>query len=449
MTRAQASYDRYRSDHRAFESSLAADGPAWLHAIRQRGLESFNRLGFPTATRGNERWKYTNVTPLANVVFEYPFDVDANGISALDIKELAPWDETWTRLVFIDGSFSPTLSTGHLSANGLIAANLVDSISEESELVEKYLGRMASAEDDGFAAINTAHLRDGAFVHVPDGSSPDSPLHLVFLTTDRPKATVSYPRSLITVGRHSRLTVVESYVSLSHGPYLTDTVVEIVAGEGAEIDHFRYLMESPDAFHIGTTRVNLGPDSTFKSTSFARGARLARNDISVLLDAPGSSCYLKGLYFTSGTQHIDNHITIDHARPHTTSDLFFKGILNDKSRAVFSGGVLVRKDAQKTNARQADKNLILSEGARVNTKPSLEIFADDVQCTHGATAGAVAEEALFYMRSRGLDEETARTLLVSGFASEIIDGVHLQPLQDTMNRLFSGTLPGFNAMEAA
>jgi Fe-S cluster assembly protein SufD len=200
-------------------------------------------------------------------------------------------------------------------------------------------------------------------------------------------------------------------------------------------------MESPSAFHIGATRVTLERDSSYNFTSMARGARIARNDLSVLLDAPGSSCNLKGLYFTSGSQHIDNHIDIDHAKPHSSSDQYFKGILADRSRAVFSGRVLVRKDAQKTYARQSDKNLLLSEGARINTKPSLEIYADDVQCFHGATAGSVPQDALFYMRSRGLDDETARALLVYGFASEIIDRVRLEPLRRHLERMFSAGAP--------
>jgi Fe-S cluster assembly protein SufD len=318
------------------------------------------------------------------------------------------------------------------------AANLADVVREDGNLVSNHLASHAIVEDDGFTAVNTAFLRDGAYVRVPEGSSPESTLHLIFVTTERPQPIVSYPRTLVLVGKHGRLTVVESYVSQSQAPYFTNAVTEMVVSEGAQVEHYRYLMESPGAFHVGTTRVYQERDSTFNSTSFATGSRLARNDLQVLLDGPGSSCTVNGLYVTSGTQHIDNHIDIDHAQPHTTSNQYFKGILGGQSRAVFSGRVVVRRDAQKANARQSDKNLILSEGARVNTKPSLEIFADDVQCAHGATAGAVADDALFYMRSRGLDEEAARRLLVYGFASEIIDTVRLGPLRQHLEGMFSG-----------
>ena len=448
MTQAMTGYDRYQADFQTFEETLPVKRPTWLGDIRKQGVDSFTRIGFPTATRGNEKWKYTNVNPIAKATFAYPFEAATDGVNARLISEMAPWHESWPRLVFFDGFFSESFSTVGRASNSLRIANLADAVTGDGELLEAHLGHLAIVEDDGFTAVNTAFLRDGAFVHVPEDSSPESAIHLVFIATERPEPTASYPRTLIVAGRHSKLTVVESYIGISQGSYFTNAVTEMVAEEGAQIEHYKYLMESPDAFHMGTTRVKLGRDCTFNSTSFARGARLARNDLMVLLDAPGGSCFLNGLYFTSGSEHLDNHINIDHAVPNTSSDLYFKGILNDTSRAVFSGRVLIRKDAQKTYARQADKNLILSKGARVNTKPSLEIFADDVQATHGATAGAVAQDALFYMKSRGLDEETARSILIYGFAHEIIDAVRLDPLRDQLDRLLSGTIPEFRA-EAA
>ena len=448
MTQALTSHDRYQADFKAFEKGLPANGPTWLRDIREEGLASFNKLGFPTARRGNEKWKYTNVTPIANTEFKYPFKVGGNAVNGQQIADVAPWEESWARLVFVDGLLSPTLSSGQGAKDGLRLANLAEAVSQDGGMVEKHLSRQAISGEDGFTAINTAFLRDGAFVHVPDGTAPSTALHLVFATSEGPQPIATHPRTLIVVGRHSRLTVVESYIGLTPTPYFTNAVAEIVVGEGAEVDHYRYMMESANAFHIGTTRVRVDRDATFSSTSFATGGRLARNDLGVLLDAPGGSCVLNGLYFTSDTQHIDNHINIDHAQPHTTSQQYFKGILADSSRAVFSGRVLIRKDAQKTYARQSDKNLILSEGARVNTKPSLEIFADDVQAFHGATAGAVAKDALFYMRSRGLDEETARGVLIHGFASEIIDAVGLPSLRDHLDRLFSRSLPNLQAATA-
>ena len=449
MAQKFSSYDKYRSDFAAFDKGPEADGPEWVRGIRAKGYSAFDRLEFPTAARGNEKWKYTNVTPVARATFEYPFETPVNGVGDSDLDGLVPLDRSWTRLVFVDGHFRQALSSAHANVDGPLVGSLAEAIQADDGLVREHLARYAAVEDDGFTAINTAFLRDGAFVYVPDNSSLPSTLHLVFASAQGELPTVSHPRTLVVAGRHARLTVVESYVGLTGGPYFTNAVTEIVAADGAEIEHYRYLAESPDAFHIGTTRVSLGRDSTFNSTSIARGARLARNDLNVLLDAPGSACNLYGLYVTSGTQHIDNHIDVDHARPHTTSDQLFKGILTGNSRAVFSGRVVIRPDAQKSYAKQADKNLMLSDGAKVNTKPSMEIFADDVKAMHGATAGAVAQDALFYMRSRGLDLETARSLLIYGFASEIIDKIRPEPLRGYVDNLFAGTLPGLQPPSAA
>ena len=445
MAQAPAKYDRYVSDFEAFERSLLANGPMWVHQIRQQGLSRFTELGLPTARRGNEKWKYTSVVPIANTTFEYPFDLNPDEVKAADIRQIAPWDDSWVNLVFVNGRYCEALSTAPArsngEANGAHVANLADVFLADGNVAEKHLARYASVEDDAFTALNTAFLKDGAFVHVPEGYSLQSPLHLLYLTTDRAQPTVSHPRALIVAGRHSKLTIIESYVSLSHARYFTNAVTEIVVEDGAKVEHYRLLMDSPDAFHVGTTRVYQGPDSTFSSASFASGAALARNDLLVVLDAPGSSCFLNGLYMTSGTQHIDNYINIDHAKPHTTSRLYYKGILDGSSKAVFGGTVLVRQGAQKADAQQSDKNLILSEAAEIDSKPSLLIYADDVKCGHGATAGHIDEDIVFYMRSRGLDLEMASSLLIQGFASEIIEAVQLEPFRAYLDRTFLGALP--------
>ena len=442
MAQLLAKEDRYLSDFQAFERGLPADDPAWVRQLRRQALARFTELGFPTARRGNEAWKYTNVGPIAKVPFAYPFDPSADGASAPELRRLAPWDDGWVNLVFMNGRYTGALSTPAPQANGARVMNLADALVAHPDLLEEHLSQHASFEADGFTDLNTAFLRDGAFIHVPDGQQLPAPVHLIFLTTEGAQPTASHPRVLLVAGRHSRVTLIESYGGLSRAPYLTNAVAEMVAGEGAHIEHYRFLMESPQAFHVGSTRVRLDRDSAFSSTCFATGCAVARNDLHVLLDVPGSSCVLKGLYVTTDTQHIDNHIGVDHAKPHTTSRLYYKGILDGHSRAVFSGRVLVRPDAQKTDARQDDRNLILSEGAEVDSKPSLEIFADDVRCFHGATSGRLDEDALFYVRSRGLDQETARSLLVHAFASEIIDAVPLEPLRVHMEGLLSGALTG-------
>jgi Fe-S cluster assembly protein SufD len=442
MARALAAgNERYLTDSRTFEKGPSAAGPEWLRQVRQQALSRFSDLGFPTARRGNEKWKYTNVAPIADAAFSYPFHVPSE-VKPASTRRIAPWHDSWASIVFVNGRYSPALSAAPAALNGARVTNLAEAVLADGDVIEQHLARHAAFEDDGFAALNTAFLQDGAFVHLREGESLPSPIHLIFVTTGDAEPTASYPRTLVVVGANSRLTVIETYVSLAPGRYFTDAVTEIVLADGAQVDHYKLLLEKADAFHVGTGRVYQGRDSTFSSMSFARGAAVARNDFRVVLDGPGSSCFLNGLYVTSQTQHIDNYINIDHAKPHTTSRLLYRGILDGASRAVFGGVVLVQPGAVKADSHQEDKNLILSEEAEVDSKPSLEIYADDVKCGHGATVGTVAEDAIFYMRSRGLDPETAAAFLIKGFASEIIDAVRVQPLRSYLGRLVWRALPG-------
>ncbi len=442
MTQTTTKFPQYSAD---FQALLAAGGePAWLGRLREQAWARFNQLGLPTLRRGNEKWKYTDVRPVANATFEHPLSLEIDGgLNQGQIAAVAPWDSDWTNLVFIDGHYSPSLSSNQsVSQSGdVYAGGLAEAAGSHQDVLQKHLAQHAGFQDDGFVALNTSFLEDGALVHVPAGHSLDVPVHLVFLTTDRQQPRVTYPRTLVVAGSNSQLTLVESYVSLAAGRFFTDAVTEIVLEDGANVGHYRLLLESEEAYHVGVSRVYLGPDSTFTSSSFAKGAALGRNDFQVLLDAPGADCTLNGLYLTTGTQHMDNFINIDHAKPHGTSRLLYKGILDGKSRAVFGGNVLVRKEAQQTTAHQTDKNLLLSDEAEVDTKPSLLIYADDVKCGHGATAGHLNEDTLFYMRSRGLDAETASQMLVHAFAGEIIEKVDLPSLREFLDRLFMAAIP--------
>ena len=443
MTQAPAKHERYLSDFRALEKDLASNGPTWLYRIREHALARFAELGFPTARRGNEKWKYTNVAPIAKATFDYPISASTNGLRGAEIQRAAPWHDRWTNLVFVDGRYDEALSTASPATNGVRVTSLAEALLSEPVEVERHLARYASVEDDGFTALNTAFMRDGAFVNVPEGESLESPLHLLFISTDRGEPTVSYPRVLVVAGARSKATVIESYVGLSQGRYFTNAVAEMVVGEGAEVDHYRLMLESQNAFHVGVARVHQRENSVFTSRAFTKGAALGRYDLNVLLDGPGSSCTLNGLYMTSGSQHMDNLINIDHAKPHGTSRLYYKGILDGKSKAIFGGTVLVRKDAQKTDALQTDKNLVLSPNAEVDSKPALFIYADDVKCGHGATAGNIDQDTVFYMRSRGVDPETASRLLIYGFASEIIETVQIEPFRAYLERLFLDSLPSY------
>ena len=410
MTTRTITNHRYHEDHLAL--AAASPGPAWLAGLRAAGWQRFSEIGFPTARRGNERWKYTAVAPIARLNFAYPF------ASQDDIRN----DE---------------LNFGFSAVSALSAFDKDDEI-------RQYLGSLAPA-DDGFTALNTAFLHDVAVVRIPDGSGEPVAVSVNHngwggLSADDEQRYARHPRTLILAGRNANLTVVETYTGPQGSRYFTNAVTEIVVGEGARIDHYRLLDESPGAFHVGTTRVHQQRDSSFSSASFALGTALARNDFAVTLDGPGAFCSLNGLYYTGQGQHIDNLISIDHAQPHGTSRLNYKGILDGNSRAVFGGEVMVRRNAQKSDARQTDKNLLLSEDAEVDSKPSLMIYADDVQCAHGATAGQIDAQTLFYLRSRGLDLETASRMLVQAFAREIVDTVRPEPLRNYLESLFDRSI---------
>ncbi|HEU4759937.1 MAG TPA: Fe-S cluster assembly protein SufD, partial [Dehalococcoidia bacterium] len=410
----------------------------WLTALRRQAFDRFSELGFPTARKGNEPWKYTNVAPIAKTDFSYAF---GGAIDAATLRRLAPWYDDWPALVFVNGRYAPDLSTPPPPGAARVAG-LAQALAGDSGLIEAHLARYAPFQDEAFTALNTAFLRDGAFVHVPSGVALDRPLHLLFVATRNGAPTVSYPRLLVITEPESSLTLIETYVSPPGVAHFTDAVTEITLGEGSRLDHYRLLLESMDSFHVGVTRVHQERDSTLTTATFQKGAGLARHDLHVLLDAPGASAYLRGLYVTGGSQHLDNYINIDHAQPHTTSRLYYRGILDGKSRAVFGGTVFVRPGAVKADAYQEDKNLVLSAEAEVDSKPSLEIYADDVKCGHGATAGAVAEDALFYMQSRGLDLQTATMLLIKGFADEVLGQVRPAALRRYLERLALRGLAG-------
>lgn len=437
MTQTLTKHDRYLSDFDAFESSPEGEAPLWLRDLRRRAIQRFREAGLPTARKGNEAWKYTNAGPIADI----PFAQASAAPDTVRLPASVPQNSEWRRLVFINGRYAPDHSNPGVD---IVARSLRDLIRGDEGTVANHLGAYVSWEDDGFAALNTAFLADGAVIELAPETVVAEPVHVIYISTDGDQPAVSWPRTLVIAGRDSKLSLIETYVSAGVAENLTSAVTEIVLDDGAQIDHQRLLLENHASFHIGKTRVHQGRDTSFSSMTFEAGAALGRNDFSVLLDGEGGECYLNGLYITSGSQHIDNYLNIDHAKPHSRSRLYYRGILDGRSRAAFGGMVLVRKGAIKTDAHQEDKNLLLSDEAEVDSKPGLEIYADDVICGHGATAGAVADEALFYMRSRGLDDETAQVLLVKGFASEILERVADESLREHLVRLTLAALPRFS-----
>ena len=430
--------DRYLADYRAL-AAASQNGSSWLAPLRERGLEQFARMGFPTARRGNEEWKYTNVRPVDRVPFRLATGCASSETTVDDVRAAAPWDDGWQTLLFVDGRYTGSYSAD--TPDGLTACNFSDASGDSRALLESNVGSLALVEDDAFTALNTAFADHGAFVFVPEGAVVEAPVHVLHANTNAEDDRATYPRALLVAGRGSRLTLIETYASLGDKRQFTDSVFEMVLEEGAQVDHYRILTENESTYHIGVTRVYQSNDSSLRSISFATGPAIGRNDLHVLLDGPGAECTLHGLYMTTNRQHLDNHISTTHAKPQGTSHQFYKGILAGRSRAVFSGKVRVDPDAQKSYADQKDLNLLLSKRAEIDTMPSLEIFADDVQCFHGATAGHVDESALFYLQSRGIDLETAAAMLIRGFASEIVEEFEPPALRHYLERVTDRLLP--------
>jgi Fe-S cluster assembly protein SufD len=409
--------------------------PAFVRTLRQQGLDRFTTLGFPTTRM--EDWKYTNLAPLARQAFRLP---DASLPPAAAELAGALRLGAGVELVFVNGHFAPTLSARAALPAGVIAGSLAQALREHAALLEPHLGRQVESGDDGLTALNTAFVSDGAFIHVPEGVAVDLAIHCLFISATANGATVTHPRNLIVAGAASRVTVIEQYAGAAEQTYWTNAVTEIAVGAGASVEHHRVQRESDRAHHVAAVAAAQAGDSSFTSRALSFGAALSRTAITTQLDAPGATCTLDGLYVAGGNQHVDHHTTIDHRRPHGTSRELYKGILDGRATGVFNGKVYVRADAQQSDAQQMNKNLLLSDDAQVDTKPQLEIFADDVKCSHGATIGQLDDDAIFYLRARGIDEPEARDLLVYAFANELIDRIAIEPLRAQMTRELSTRL---------
>jgi len=405
----------------------------WIERLRESAFDRFEQLGFPEVRE--EEWKYTNVAPLAKMNFEPVFERKAiEKVSAEYEMDAFLYEEARaSRLVFVNGIYSSELSKLDSATEGIVALNLADALADErySEMVREHLGRGVDYNENGFTALNTAFLSSGAFLLIPRGVQVKTPVQLHFLSDARTRQAVSFPRVLIVAEPLSAATVIESYGSASETQeaYWTNAVVEVVLAEGARLEHYKVQQESAEGFHIATTNARLGRNSNFETINITLGARLSRHDITVSLSGEGASCRVDGLYIVGSGQHKDTHSLIDHLEPHCTSRQLYKGILDGKSRAVFNGKVFVHKDAQQTDSVQTNRNLLLSKDARVDTKPQLEIFADDVKCAHGATVGQLEEEELFYLISRGLHPELAQNLLTYGFAEEVIERIKIESIK--------------------
>jgi Fe-S cluster assembly protein SufD len=423
--------DSYLDAFERFEGQ--APQPAWLRPLRQAGITSFKQQGFPTLQQ--EDWRFTNVAPIARLrlkpVFQPPVGSEASEtLAGAPFKELAG-----SRLVFVDGHYSARFSSpGRLPA-GVKALNLVTALTADSDFLEKYLGRYAGTQGNAFAALNQACFLDGALIYVPRGVSVPAPIQLLFVSSCSQAGAAIHPRNLVIAEADSQVTVIETYVSAGKAACLTNAVTELVAEDNAGVEFLKFQDEGVDSFHVATIQGQFGRASNVNVHSFALGARLSRNNIRARLAGEGLECILNGLYLTKDDQLADHHMIVEHAEPQCASHEYFNGILDDRSKGVFHGRIYVHQIAQKTDAKQTNRNLLLSDDATVNTKPQLEIYADDVKCTHGATVGQLNEEAVFYLRSRGLDTDTARRMLVHAFAGEIIERVRWEPAREELDKI--------------
>lgn len=405
--------------------------PAWLAALRARAGARFEELDFPT-TR-NEEWKYTNVAPILKVPYREIFDLDADGLTVERIEPFTFVESRHSQMVFIDGIYSKELSDLSGLPHSAVVTSLAGMTEEQALVASRHLAAYAKYQDDAFTALNTAHIGDGALVYIPDGKIVETPLHLLFISTSE-EASATHPRVLIIAGKGAMATIIESYVSTDDNVYLTNAVTEVFAAEESAITHYRLQEESEKAFHVATTQVHQERESNYVSYAFSLGAEIARHTLNVVLTDEHTDTTIDGLYVVTGKQHVDNHTTMDHSRPNCTSHQLYKGILDGKSRAVFNGKVLVREGALLTDAHQLNKNLLLSKDSSVDTKPQLEIFADDVKCSHGATVGQLEDDELFYLASRGIAPEQARSLLTFGFAEDVISKIKLKSVRKQLDK---------------
>ena len=435
--------DVLRTDFAAAEA--AGLGPAVVAERRRAAFARVEELGFPTPK--NEDWHYTSVAPIVEAGF--PTLRAASG--DVTAAQLAPYrfDEAWPTLVFVNGRLDAALSTPlDRLPEGVRVAPLAEALAGGalSELAERYLGTVANGHDHAFTALNTALMTDGAVVHVGKEMVVDTPLHLLFVNDAYAARGAMHPRVLLVAERHSRATVVESWVGLGDAPYFTNAVSEAVVDDGATLHHYKVQRESARAFHVGTAEARQGRDSHYVHFSFAIGAALSRTNVYTALRGEGGGATLNGLYMLDGEQHADHQTRIEHVEPNCFSREVYKGLLDGASHAVFNGKVYVHPEAQKTDGKQENNNLLLSDTARIDAKPQLEIFADDVKCTHGATVGRLDETALFYLKSRGVSAETARQLLTYAFAADVLETIELDAVREGLEAL---TLARFTGGEMA
>ena len=416
-----------------FKDLVTGELPPLLGPLRFEAIDHFAAAGFPTTK--DEEWAFTNIAPLTRINFKLAAFKPKSGPTPTAPDIVRSFLYGLNGLVFVDGVVHDLDLQLNGLPDGVRVESLGDAIHDASQVLDAHLCQAATTEDEAFTALNTAFLQDGAVVYLPRGAVVEQPIHLLFVSTGQRANVVSHPRVLVVAEANTQATIVESYVGLDSEPYLTNSVSEFFVGPNAVLDHYRIQRESAAAFHIAATHVREERAAQFRSTAITLGGRLTRHHVHTALEGEGVDSTLNGLYIEDGAQHVDNHTLIEHAQPHCQSHEFYKGILGGRATGVFRGKIHVHQAAQKTDAYQANQNLLLSETAQINTKPQLEIYADDVKCSHGATIGQLDEDALFYLRSRGIGHREAVRVLTRAFAGEVLDRVRVPALKDQLDRL--------------
>lgn len=420
----ETTIEAYRRDFDGTDKSSTE--PQWLRSLRRSAMHTFESVGFPTMK--NEDWHFTNVAPIADHKFKPTREGAAVSSDALARIE---YGQTWHTLVFVNGRL--VTQPGDLP-DGLSITSLSSEIAGDTELIRRHFTRLATPESGSFTALNAAFATDGAVIRLAADAVVETPIHLVFISDAAAEQGAAHPHNLIFAEHHSQATVIESFVTLGADVYFTNSVTEVFVADGARLSHYKLQRESQNGFHVGTIQVHQARNSRYESFSFATGAELSRTNVYTTLAGDSAEAVMNGLYMVDGKQLVDHQTRIEHVAPNCPSHELYKGILDDKSGAVFNGRIIVRKDAQKTDSKQTNKNLVLSDDAVINTKPELQIHADDVRCTHGATIGQLDAESLFYLQSRGIGKQQARSLLTYAFAQDVIDRIQVPDLREQLEK---------------
>ncbi|MFD1819120.1 Iron-regulated ABC transporter permease protein SufD [Pseudarcicella hirudinis] len=418
------------ADFQIAESRMNGEAKTAIHQVRQEALKAFDQLGFPTTK--HEEWKYSNVKSLVNESYEFNA---GSAITLGDLEQLAIPNLEGNILYFINGIYNAELSNIVSSSSELQILTFADAVKQKSELVEKYFAKHSDFQNNAFTALNTAFAQNGVFVYVPENKLVETPVILRFITDTRTANTASQPRNLVVVGKRSQVKIAEAFRSFGENVAFTNSVTEIIVDEDANVDYYKVQNETDKSFHIGTTTVYQSNRSVFSANTVTANGGFVRNNLNIKSDGENCESNMFGLYIPNGRQHVDNHTSVDHIRPNSVSNELYKGILKDKSTGVFNGKIFVRQAAQKTNAFQSCKNVLASDEASMNTKPQLEIWADDVKCSHGTTTGQLNNDALFYMQSRGISKDSAKSLLMLAFAQEVIDKMQIPAIKEYLEGL--------------